>query len=131
MAKTNFSSLFAQDSTFVGSFTFQNEAMSQALKKAQEAKTQRLAETAASLFENIERTNTLKLTALRNVRKQEKAAKEALDNFTEAVQCFMDTGNFGPLYPYMPHEVSMICSKLGVDLPTVEEQKIPEKKTPA
>lgn len=128
MAKTSFSSLFASDNGGVLSgFTFQNEAMSQALAKAKEAKTQKVAENAATLFTAVDANNNLLLNHLRNARKVEKMAKDKLESFKEAVQYFLDTGNFGPLYPYMPVEVSRTCVALGVDLPTADEQKVPAK----
>lgn len=130
MSKVSFSTLFAEDNKSVlSTFTFQNEAMQAALTKAKEAKTQRVAENAAKLFEGVETHNNALLEDLRRIRKQEKAAKEKLDNFKEAVQHFLETGNFGPLYPYMPQQVRNVCASLGVDVPTVEEQKVPAKST--
>lgn len=128
MAKTSFSSLFTQDNgTVLGGFTFQNEAMAAALTKAKEAKTQRVAENAANLFEAVDKQNNSLLSELRRIRKQEKTAKDKLEGFKEAVQYFLDSGNFGPLYPFMPCEVQRVCIALGVDMPTAEEQKIPKK----
>lgn len=126
--KTTFSTLFAEDNkgTLAG-FTFQNEAMQAALQKAKDAKTQRIAENAAKLFENVDNHNNALLEDLRRIRKQEKAAKEKLDNFKEAVQHFLETGNFGPLFPFMPQQVRNVCVSLGVEVPTAEEQKIPAK----
>lgn len=127
MAKTSFSSLFAADSgTVLAGFTFQNEAMAAALAKAKEAKTQRVAENAAMLFEAVDKHNNVFLNELRRLRKAEKVAKDRLDTFKEAVQYFLDSGNFGPLYPFMPCEVQRTCSVLGVDTPTADEQKVPK-----
>ena len=128
-SRTSFSSLFQADTgSLLGGFTFQNEAMAAALTKAKEAKTQRVAENAAQLFSAVDSHNNSLLANLRSIRKQEKAAKDKLDNFSKAVQYFLDTGNFGPLYPFMPSEVQRICGALGVDLPTPDEQKIPDSK---
>lgn len=127
--KTSFSTLFAEESTVLAGFSFQNEAMQAALTKAKEAKQQRVAENAAKLFESVDSHNNALLADLRRIRKQEKEAKEKLDNFKEAVEYFLKTGNFGPLYPYMPQAVRNVCVSLGVELPTAEEQKLPPKST--
>lgn len=126
MARVSFGTLFQQDSGSLGSFTFQNEAMKLALEKAKEAKAQKVAEQAASLFGSIDGRNNVLLQSLRQARKLEKAAKEQLDNFKEAVEHFANTGNFGPLYPFMPSEIQRVCGALGVDLPTADEQKVPK-----
>jgi hypothetical protein len=124
--RVSFGSLFQQDNGgTLGGFTFQNEAMKAALEKAKEAKTQKVAEQAASLFASIDTNNNALLQELRRVRKLEKAAKDKLDKFKEAVEHFANTGNFGPLYPFMPCEIQRICGYLGVDIPTADEQKIP------
>jgi hypothetical protein len=128
MAKASFSSLFAQDNgSVLTGFSFTNEAMVAAVKKAQEAKQVRAAEQSASLLADLDKHNNNRLQALRSIRKQERAAKEQLDSFKEAAQHFLDTGNFGPLYKFMPADVNRVCQALGVDIPTVEEQKIPTK----
>jgi len=128
MAKTTFASLFTQDNgSVLGGFTFQNEAMQAALVKAKESKVQKVAENAATMFGAVDCHNSGLLAELRRIRKMEKACKEKLDTFKEAVQYFLDTGNFGPLYPFMPTEVIRTCQALGVDLPTAEEQKVPAK----
>lgn len=130
MSKVSFSTLFVEDKgNLMSSFTFQNEAMQAALVKAKEAKVARVAENAAKLFEGVEQHNNALLEDLRRIRKQEKAAKDKLDTFKEAVQHFLETGNFGPLYPFMPIQVRNICAGLGVDIPTPEEQKVPTKST--
>ncbi len=126
MARVSFSSLFAVDNGTLGSFTFQNDALKAALEKAKEAKTQKIAEQAASLFGSIDTYNNSMLTELRRLRKLEKAAKDKLESYKEAVEHFANTGNFGPLYPFMPCEIQRICGSLGVDLPTAEEQKLPK-----
>jgi len=126
MAKVAFASLFAQDSTVLTGFSFTNEAMKEAVPKAQEAKQVRSAEQSASLLADLDRHNTGLLATLRNFRKQEKQAKEKLEQFKAAAQYFLDTGNFGPLYKFMPNEVYRVCNALGVDLPTEEEQKLPK-----
>ena len=127
MVKASFGSLFNTNETLSG-FTFNNEAMLAAMKKSQEAKTVRAAEQSAALLENLERHNNALLAGLRNIRKQEKAAKDKLESFKEAAQYFLDSGNFGPLHKFMPYEVGVICQQLGVDLPTEEERKIPAEK---
>lgn len=126
MARVSFGSLFAVDNGTLGGFTFQNEAMKAALVKAKEAKTTKIAEQAASLFGSIDTYNNSLLADLRRARKVEKAAKDKLDGYKEAVEHFANTGNFGPLYPYMPCEIQRICGSLGVDIPTAEEQKLPK-----
>lgn len=124
-SKVAFSSLFSQDNgSVLGGFSFTNEAMKEAVKKAQEQKQVRAAEQSASLLSDLDKHNNGLLATLRNLRKQERAAKEKLDNFKEAAQWFLDSGNFGPLYKFMPYEVQRVCGTLGVDLPTEEEQKI-------
>jgi hypothetical protein len=127
MAKVGFSTLFNAEQAVLSGFTFQNEAMAAALVKAKEAKQQKLAETAANLFGAVDAQNNSLLDSLRKIRKQEKAAKALLDNFKGAVEYFLESGNFGPLYPFMPMEVVRICQTLGVDPPTEEEQKVPTK----
>lgn len=127
MARVTFASLFQQDNgSILGGFTFQNEAMKAALEKAKEAKTLKVAEQAASLFASMDAHNNSLLVELRRLRKLEKAAKDKLDSFKEAAEYFANSGNFGPLYPFMPCEVQRICGALGVDLPTAEEQKVPK-----
>lgn len=120
-----FSTLFSTNESLSG-FTFNNEAMAVAMKKAQEAKTVRAAEQSAALLGELDKHNNSLLASLRAVRKQERLAKEQLEKFKRAGQYFLDTGNFGPLYPFMRHQVGSICCTLGVDLPTAEEQVIPE-----
>jgi hypothetical protein len=127
MSKNSFSSLFqSDDSSLTSSFKFQNEAMENAMKRAKEAKETKLAEQAGALFSQIDTLNNQKLQELRNIRKQERRAKENLENFKKAVEYFMKSGNFGPLYPFMPYPIQMLCTNLGVSLPTPEEQKLPE-----
>lgn len=126
MAKSSFGSLFNEGESLSG-FTFNNEAMVAAVKKAQEAKTVRAAEQSATLLGHLDKHNSSLLTNLRNIRKLEKTAKDKLESFKEAAQYFLDSGNFGPLYKFVPCEVQAICQQLSVDLPTEEEQKIPAK----
>ena len=125
MAKASFASLFSTQETLTG-FTFTNEAMKVALAKAQESKAVKAAEQSAALLSHLDKHNDALLSNLRRARKTEKAAKDGLEKFKEAAQYFLDTGNFGPLFGFMPSEVIQVCSALGVDLPTQEEQKIPD-----
>lgn len=125
MAKSSFSSLFSTETTLNG-FNFSNTAMAEALKKAAEAKTVKAAEQSAALLGDMDKHNNNLLAQLRNIRRQEKVTKEKLEEFKEAGQHFLDTGNFGPLYKFMPYEVQRVCAALGVDVPTLEEQKIPK-----
>lgn len=127
MAKASFSSLFAVDNgSLLNGFAFTNTAMAEAVKKAQEAKQNRTAENAATLLTDLDKHNNSLLANLRNLRKAEKEAKDKLEKFKVAAQHFLDTGNFGPLYPFMPFEVQRVCQTLGVDLPTKEEQEVPK-----
>lgn len=126
MAKASFSTLFAVDNGVLAGFTFANEAMAEAVKKAKEVKQMRTAESAATLLSDLDKYNNMLLANLRNMRKMEKDAKDKLEKFKVATQHFLDTGNFGPLYPYMPCDVQRVCQGLGVDLPTKEEQELPK-----
>jgi hypothetical protein len=60
------------------------------------------------------------------IRKQEREAKEKLEKFNKAANYFAETSNFGPLYPFLPHQVASACITLGVDVPSAEDQKLPE-----
>ncbi len=120
-----FSSLFQENDSLLSNFAVPNDEMAKAIEKAQAAKGQKIAEHAADLFSAIDSRNDALLTELRNVRKMEKLARTRLREFKEAVEYFLATNNFGPLYKFMPNEVSSACIKLGVQLPTAEDTKMP------
>lgn len=126
-ARQTFSSLFTKDDgkALSTSFKFANEAMQSAMAKAQEAKTVRLAEAAQVLITQLDAHNEALLRGLRTIRKQERDAKDKLEKFGKAAQHFAETGNFGPLYPFLPSHVAQVCHTLGVDMPSVEDQKLP------
>lgn len=124
----SFKSLFSTEETTLSGFNFGNSVLAEAVEKAKKNKVEKLGEVAGQLVSKLDTHNNSLLTYLRNARKVERLAKDNLDKFTLAVQYFLDTGNFGPLYPYLPGDIGNACRMLNLDLPSAEDQKIPEKK---
>lgn len=104
--------------------------LAEAMKLVEEENKKKLGQVAVQIVRDIGATKDQLVNQLRAIRKQEKTQKEQLAKFTRAVSYYAETGNFGPLAPFLYHQVRNCCAQLGVQQPTAKEQEVPADWVP-
>lgn len=102
---------------------FTNAVLAEAFEKRQKARSEKLVTVAMEVTEKVETIIAGAVTTLRNVRKQEKVAKENVENLNRAAKYFAATGNPLPFYNAAGrrHEAASYCAMVGAELPQMTD----------
>lgn len=103
----------------VAQIKFQNEMIAQAVQKVAEEKQKAMMEDCVGLVNLATSSVSGRVTALRNIRKQEEAAKKDLEDVNKAITHFDKTGNPLPFLKVIGaiNQIRNFCGKAGIPVP--------------